>query len=414
MGEFVWVKQLDFGARMKMDYAGNIYVIGNFTNTVDADPGPGIFNLTASNGFRNICILKLDNNGDFNWGISMEPKQLNYFNATDWLIDSANNIYIAGIFDVTMDFDPGPGTYNLTPDRSDGFVLKLRQCPDITYASKNIDTIVCSPYTLNNQTYFRSGTYVQSFKNAAGCDSMLTINLTINPQPEALLGPDRYICDGLPITFDPGTYTSYLWQDMSSNPTFTTNIPGMYWVTVSGGSNCSVSDTVILKGIVPSPTGFVKTKDSICPNGTLILQPLKKFVAYNWSTGSTDDHIRTKITGLYWLEVTDNHGCSATDTIMVANKDCPRGVNIPTAFTPNNDGKNDIFKALVYEDVKSFKLQVFDRWGRLIFETSDPSRGWDGRNKGIPLTSSVFIWQCQYQIEGQETEFQKGTLTLIK
>ena len=130
------------------------------------------------------------------------------------------------------------------------------------------------------------------------------------------------------------------------------------------------------------------------------------------SKGGRDIQVRSS--GAYWLKVTDNNGCSSTETIVVSTKECPKGVNIPTAFTPNNDGKNDVFKALIYQDVKSFKLQVFDRWGQLVFQTSDPSNGWHGSYKGAVLTSSVFVWQCRFQPEGQKPEFQKGTLTLIK
>jgi len=419
LGEFDWVKQFD-GAEittLMMDHAENIYALGYFDNTCDFDPGPGSYNLTSSGIYGSFYILKLDNNGNFDWAMSVIDRNSREIGVSNMAVDQVNNIYIAGKFNALTDFDPGPGTYNLSPSgNSDGFILKLGQCPDIniTYSANNIDTVTCSPYTLNSQTYFRTGTYVQSFKNSAGCDSILTIDLTINEKPAPDLGQDRNICFGLPITFDPGTYNTYLWQDMSSSPTFTTSTPGTYWVIVTNADNCSVSDTVILKDIVQPPSNFLKPTDSICTNRTLTLGPLKKYPAYNWSTGSSEDHITIKSTGLYWLEVTDNNGCSATDTMMVSNKECPKGINIPTAFTPNNDGKNDIFKALVFEDLKSFKLQVFDRWGNLVFETADPSRGWNGIYKGITLESSVFIWQCQYQVIGQEPEFQKGTLALIR
>jgi gliding motility-associated-like protein len=415
-GELIWVKQLGGSpriyGRITIDHAGNIYALGIFENTCDFDPGPNSFNLTA-NLRHDVFILRLDNNGNFNWAFSIKL-YVPFFGQADILVDQANNIYTVGGFDGNVDFNPGPDTFNLIANNTDGFIQKLSQCHSVTYSNNNIDTTVCSPYTLNNQTYFRSGTYIQTYKNAAGCDSIFTIHLTVNPKPEPNLGPDRNICFGNPITFEPGIYNTYLWQDMSTSPTFTTNTQGTYWVTVTNGDNCSVSDTVILKNVVQPPANFLKPTDSICTNNTLTLKSLKKYPSYNWSTGSTGDTIRVRSAGIYWLEVIDNNGCSNIDTIEVAPKECPRGVNIPTAFTPNNDGKNDIFKALIYEDVKSFKLQVFDRWGQLVFETSEPSQGWDGSFKGIALTSSVFVWICRFQIEGQEPELKKGTVLLIK
>jgi len=69
---------------------------------------------------------------------------------------------------------------------------------------------------------------------------------------------------------------------------------------------------------------------------------------------------------------------------------------------------------MVYGIVESFKLEVFDRWGNLVFETTDPLKGWDGKVNGIPITTSVFVWQCSYKLKGAKQDFQKGTVTLIR
>jgi gliding motility-associated-like protein len=90
------------------------------------------------------------------------------------------------------------------------------------------------------------------------------------------------------------------------------------------------------------------------------------------------------------------------------------GVYFPSAFTPNNDGRNDVFKALVFEKVISFKLQVFSREGQLIFQTTDPLKGWDGLNKGVSYATTAFVWQCSYQLQNRQPEFQKGTVIIIR
>lgn len=138
------------------------------------------------------------------------------------------------------------------------------------------------------------------------------------------------------------------------------------------------------------------------------------YTNYLWSTGAAERKVTVQNPGTYWLTVTDANGCSGTDSITVFPKQCMSGVYIPTAFTPDGDGKNDFFKALVFGKALLFKLQVFDRWGQVVFQTTDPNKHWDGRNKGIDYSTTTFVWQCFYRLEGQQPEFQKGTVTLIR
>jgi gliding motility-associated-like protein len=158
----------------------------------------------------------------------------------------------------------------------------------------------------------------------------------------------------------------------------------------------------------------LKEKDSICTYESLEIMSTNAYANYQWSTGSAERKVTVQAPGTYWLKVIDAKGCSGTDSITVFQKQCMSGVNIPTAFTPNNDGKNDYFKALVFGKVLSFKLQVFDRAGQLIFQNTDPNKHWDGSYKGMDYSTAVFVWQCFYQIQGQKPGFQKGTVTVIR
>ena len=103
-----------------------------------------------------------------------------------------------------------------------------------------------------------------------------------------------------------------------------------------------------------------------------------------------------------------------TDTITVLPKECISGVHIPTAFTPNGDGKNDHFKAIVYGKTVSFKLQVFNSFGEIVFQSTDPYKSWNGLIKGQPYSTTVFVWQCSYQLENQEPVHKKGMVILIR
>lgn len=130
IGNFVWAKQMggtdyDEGLAITTDLNGNVYTTGYFQNTVDFDPNAGVVNLTASN-FHSIFIQKLDPNGNLVW-----VKQLDGpFGTVGKAIvtDANNNVYIAGNFAGTVDFDPNAGVMNLTSSgASDGFIQKLDQ-----------------------------------------------------------------------------------------------------------------------------------------------------------------------------------------------------------------------------------------------------------------------------------------------
>ncbi len=124
--DFVWAKRLgganqDQGYSVAVDSSGNVYSTGHFEGTADFDPGPGTYDLTSA-GFQDIFVSKLDANGNFVWA-----KRLggwNYDYGESIAVDGAGNVYTTGIFDGTVDFDPGPGTHNLT-GVSDIFISKL-------------------------------------------------------------------------------------------------------------------------------------------------------------------------------------------------------------------------------------------------------------------------------------------------
>ncbi|RYZ25719.1 MAG: gliding motility-associated C-terminal domain-containing protein, partial [Chitinophagaceae bacterium] len=377
--------------------------------------------------------------------------------------DAAQNVYVTGSFGGMIDFDPGPASFILTSSgNSQGiFVVKLAKCLDPTSAYVTINS--CQAYTLNGQTYYSSGTYTQVIPNAAGCDSIITLQLSINQKttqqtiaicegdsffaggshqttpgiyadtlqtvlgcdsivrttlmvhakPKPDLGQDRTLCTDSSITITPGSFSTYSWQDLSSQSYFTANSPGKFWVTVTDQNSCSATDTIVISA-VPSPTNFLKPIDSICSYGILALQPATNFRSYLWSTGSTQSNITISSAGNYWLTVGNEFGCYGTDTITIIPKQCMEGFFMPTAFTPNGDRRNDDVKPLLFGNVKKYRLTIYNRWGQIVFSTTEQMKGWDGKVGGTQLRSDVFVWTCTYQFEGESEKMEKGTITLIR
>ena len=127
-GNLVWVKTIgssssESGRNITLDASGNVYITGEFSGTVDFDPGTGAENLT-SNGGSNIFVLKLDANGNYIWAKNIGGA--NGQGIGDIVVDASGNIYTTGYFFGTGDFDPDTGTANLTSNGSeDIFILKL-------------------------------------------------------------------------------------------------------------------------------------------------------------------------------------------------------------------------------------------------------------------------------------------------
>lgn len=136
---------------------------------------------------------------------------------------------------------------------------------------------------------------------------------------------------------------------------------------------------------------------------------------YLWNTGDTTADLRVLQPGSYSLRVTTEPlGCNSTDEIIVT-KDCY--TNIPNAFTPNGDGDNDYFfpRTQLSQSVSNFRMQVFNRWGQLLFETRKvDGRGWDGRfnDKEQPLGVYVYLVDVVYS-NGRQERYE-GNVTLIR
>jgi gliding motility-associated-like protein len=112
--------------------------------------------------------------------------------------------------------------------------------------------------------------------------------------------------------------------------------------------------------------------------------------------------------------VSDKNNCTDRDTLVVTQKDCLEGLYVPSAFSPNGDGINEVFKPILLGDIQSFSFQIFNRWGQLVFKTSQPGAGWDGRVGANKQDNNMFVWSCIYQLYGQPVQKRRGTVMLVR
>ena len=135
-----------------------------------------------------------------------------------------------------------------------------------------------------------------------------------------------------------------------------------------------------------------------------------QFQTYLWQDGSTKNYFKVSDPGQYLLKVTN--GCGAA--IAKKNVSFEKCFSLfPNVFTPNGDGKNDLFKITNGIGLKNYHFQIFDRYGERIFETNSFTKGWDGTYKNIKQGIGVFIWQCTFS-EGNNAKIIKGTVLLLR
>lgn len=263
---------------------------------------------------------------------------------------------------------------------------------------------------------YAAGNYSVEAITAEGCKSFDTLRIvSVFSNPVIRLNPDSTICAGASRILDAGAgYASYVWNTGSSGQSISIGQTGTYSVVVTDKNGCYGYATSIVNKQHPVPTGFLPADTAICNYGSMQLKSLASYPSYQWSTNGTAPAITITQPGNYWLEVRDTNGCSGRDSVLVQPKNCMQGFYIPTAFTPNNDGKNDSFMPMIFGDIKQYQFTVFNRWGQVVFSSTIPGQGWNGNYKGTVEGNSVFAWVCHYQLEGEEKKTERGTVLLIR
>ena len=134
--------------------------------------------------------------------------------------------------------------------------------------------------------------------------------------------------------------------------------------------------------------------------------------AYTWSNGSRNNSIVAARRGSYWLYAENMCGSYRDTTVAVECED--HCVQFPTAFTPNQDGKNDTYAPACFCPVPQFKLTIYNRNGERVYYTNDPKAGWNGYYRGQRQPAGVYVYYSEYyDFILKNTFTRKGTFTLV-
>ncbi len=287
--------------------------------------------------------------------------------------------------------------------------------------------------TINNPIATPLSTTTYQLTSFLGkCSLKDSINIRVVPYPVVNAGPNVTICFGTSSQLNANIVgSSFLWQPQSSlnnpnllNPIATPLLSTNYILRVNDTLGCPKPsyDTVSVT-VRPKLNVFAGRDTSIIVNQPLQLNA-SGGVTFLWSPplGLNNIFIYNPIALLngnqdsvrYKVVVADSAGCKDSANLLVHIFRTGPQIFVPSGFTPNGDGRNDVLKpiAVGMERIEYFK--IFNRWGQLVFSTTINGQGWDGNINGKAQTSNTFVWMAKAVDYTGKPYFDKGTVTLIR
>jgi gliding motility-associated-like protein len=200
------------------------------------------------------------------------------------------------------------------------------------------------------------------------------------------------------------------------NVQFSYTNEAVYTITLTGTDKyCGIAQVSKPVSVFAVPKINLGNDTVLCPAVTLPIGVVfNSGYNYLWSTGATSAQINTDIFTSRYSLLVDNNGCKATDAISVKVLSACL-IRVTGAFTPNSDGVNDRLKAINADLAKDFSLSVYNRLGKLLFITKNPTDGWDGFYKGVKADAGTYVWQLSYIDPWNNKKiFESGTSILIR
>lgn len=311
--------------------------------------------------------------------------------------------------------------------------------PDITAGSEagltltywqDINTTIPVP---NPSAVTVSGTYYIRAITNNGCPAVKRVDVKIGAIPNIIIrnptacGKVDLSDEDITTGSTPDLSYSY-WLDAAAtipvpDPTNIT-LTGTYFIMASSPSGCSLTYPVMIT-VNPIPDFIVTDPKPV----NYPVQTIDITLGVNQNTGLTYTYWLDSLTrrplaspkavdkrGRYFIRGTNEFGCSTIKPVNANIIPPPEPiVYVPTGFTPNNDGLNDIFKIKIIGEAAVHHLKIYNRWGHLIYDDPDMKRNWNGKLKGIDLPNGVYVWILGVTDTYHKKYFaHKGLITLIR
>lgn len=266
------------------------------------------------------------------------------------------------------------------------------------------------------------------------CSRLDSVTVLVNPAPLAEAGPNKEVCYGGQVRLSGSGGVSYFWAPAIylSNPSAPDPLVRKplstltYSLSVIDANGCASLKSDIVTVTVTRPTVVRTNNDTSIAIGQplqLFAQDVNRagFVNFAWDppTGLNSASIQYPVAVLnrdtrFIVTASTAIGCEASDTVYVKVYKGP-DIYIPNAFSPNNDGLNDILHAIPIGTKEFHYLRLYNRYGQLVFSTTEPRRGWDGKINGNPQDpGTTFVWIAEAVDYTGKLMIKKGTVTIVK
>lgn len=328
----------------------------------------------------------------------------------------------------TYTFTPDPGqcavtatlTQNITPNTTPAFTPLVPICtgsaaPVLPTTSNNGISGTWSPATVNNTA---TGTYVFTPNAAGPCAVPVTVTQTVLTPTVPAFTPLAPICTGDAAPLLNNTSLNGITGTWSPS-TVSNTASGVYTFTADP-NQCAVGVTTLSLTVNPLPTVFAGNDTTVFALHPFILHA-HGATTYTWSPASlitanaNSDHPTAVISSpqLFTVTAIDANGCKNSDAVQVNVPD--RGTyHIPNSFSPNGDGLNEVFHAIPDGIAVTAYFNVWNRWGQLIFSTTDLRKGWDGTFEGKKQPSGSYVWSVKGVSTSGKTVEMTGFVQVIR
>jgi len=279
-----------------------------------------------------------------------------------------------------------------------------------------------------------TGSYTVTYTTTGVCPDVQTFAITVttcSSPTVTVSASDNLICEGDCITFteiSTGSPTTWQWTFPGGTPASSTNqnpgticfdTPGIHVIEVIATNAFGADTSTIVVTVNATPTVSAGPDQNIIIGETAVLTAIGSVGTYTWFDPATlscatciSTNATPPVTTGYLVTLVDSAGCIATDSVTV-HVTYVEEVGVPNAFSPNGDGVNDI----LYVDGAGFasiEFKIYNRYGQLVFQTTDQSIGWDGTFNGKRLNPGTFAYFLDYTFQGSDGGVQSGNITLIK
>jgi gliding motility-associated-like protein len=323
-------------------------------------------------------------------------------------------------------------------------MVKFIQVKPLVNAAFTIsDTLICKGQSINITPVNSGGVFygatiiANQFKplvpgdyhisyviNNGACYDSISNHLFVEDSGDPTFSiPDTILCEGdAPVFFNSNSTNGIYYGTNVVSNSFNPISAGVYQIKYVVGTGYCADSSMHTIRVIPSP----KASFTINPTSVIVFDTVKftytgtPVISYNWSFGDGNESILQNPTNSYikdefypvYLIVQNELGCYDTAYLNL-EVESQKYIYFPNVFTPNNDGNNERF-LVSHLGIKNFHIFIYNRWGQLVYESTDMDEGWDGKMNGVDCVTGSYFYKANYANKKGMERSKQGSITILR